>query len=60
MEPSTPATVTTGSHIFLPALTHATAQHLMIRGLVEREGAAGLFAPSEQGSAVLEALLAKR
>jgi hypothetical protein len=41
-------------------VTHATAQHLMIRGLVEREGAAGSFAPSEQGSAVLEALLAKR
>ena len=41
-------------------VAHATAQHLMTRGLLEREGGAGSFALTEQGRAVLEALLAKR
>jgi hypothetical protein len=42
------------------SVTHATAQHLMIRGLIEREGAAAAFVLTDHGRAVLEALLAKR
>jgi hypothetical protein len=41
-------------------VTHATAQHLMIRGVLEREGGAGSFALTDEGRAVLEALLANR
>jgi len=37
-------------------VTHATAQHMMMRGLIDRQGA-GSFILTEQGRAVLEALL---
>jgi hypothetical protein len=37
-------------------VTHATAQHMMIRGLIERQ-AAGSFVLTDHGRAVLEALL---
>jgi hypothetical protein len=41
-------------------VTHATAQQMMIRGLIEREGNAGAYVLSDQGRQVLAALLAKR
>jgi hypothetical protein len=37
-------------------ITHATAQHMMIRGLIDREGAAS-FVLTEEGCAVLSSLL---
>ena len=37
-------------------VTHATAQHMMIRGLIERQ-AAGSFSLTDQGRAVLEILM---
>jgi Mn-dependent DtxR family transcriptional regulator len=37
-------------------VTHATAQQMMIRGLIERQ-AAGSFTLTEQGRAVPEALM---
>ena len=37
-------------------ITHATAQHMMVRGLIDRQ-AAGSFTLTEQGRAVLEALM---
>jgi hypothetical protein len=37
-------------------VTQATARHLMIRGLIERQ-AAGSFTLTDQGRAVLKALL---
>jgi hypothetical protein len=36
-----------------------TAQHMLIRGLIEREGSAGRFTLTEQGRAVLETLMMK-
>ena len=38
------------------SITHATAQHMMVRGLIERQ-AASRFALTEQGRAVLAAML---
>jgi hypothetical protein len=38
-------------------VAHATAQHMMVRGLIERDQAASRFALTEQGRAVLAALL---
>jgi hypothetical protein len=38
------------------SITHATAQHMMVRGLIERQ-AAKRFVLTEQGRAVLAALL---
>jgi hypothetical protein len=40
------------------SVTHATAQHMMVRGLIERE-AASRFKLTGQGRAVLAALLTK-
>jgi len=40
------------------SVTHATAQHIMVRGLIERE-AASQFKLTDQGRAVLAALLTK-
>jgi hypothetical protein len=37
-------------------VTHATAQHLMVRGLIDRQ-AAGSFILTDQGRAVLEFLM---
>jgi len=36
-----------------------TAQHMLIRGLIEREGAADRFALTDQGRDVLEILMMK-
>jgi hypothetical protein len=41
------------------SITHATAQHMMVRGLIEREPAAPRFVLTEQGRAVLAALTLK-
>jgi hypothetical protein len=38
------------------SITHATAQHLMVRGLIERQ-AATRYVLTEQGRAVLAALI---
>jgi hypothetical protein len=38
-------------------VTHATAQHMMVRGLIERDRAATRFTLTEQGRAVLNALI---
>jgi hypothetical protein len=40
------------------SITHATAQHMMVRGLIERQ-AAPRFVLTDQGRAVLAAMLAK-
>jgi hypothetical protein len=40
------------------SITHATARHMMVRGLIERE-AALQFNLTDQGRAVLAALLTK-
>jgi hypothetical protein len=40
------------------SITHATAQHMMVRGLIERQ-AASCYVLTDQGRAVLAALLAK-
>jgi hypothetical protein len=37
------------------SITHATAQHMMVRGLIERDRAATRFILTEQGRAVLTA-----
>jgi hypothetical protein len=37
-------------------ITHATARHLMVRGLIERQAATG-YLLTEQGRAVLAAVL---
>ena len=42
------------------SITHATAQHMMVRGLIERDHAATRYALTDQGRAVLGALLATR
>jgi hypothetical protein len=42
------------------SVTHATAQHMMIRGLIEREQGARRFVLTEQGRAILAALLRGR
>ena len=42
------------------SITHATAQHMMVRALIERDHAAMRYAPTDQGRAVLGALLATR
>ena len=36
-----------------------TAQHMLIRGLIEREGSADRFTLTDQGRAVLEVLIMK-
>jgi hypothetical protein len=41
-------------------VTHATAQQMMIKGLIEREGSAGAFVLTDQDRAVLAALLGER
>jgi hypothetical protein len=41
-------------------VTHATAQHMMVRGLIERDQAVSRFVPTKQGRAVLAAFLARR
>jgi hypothetical protein len=38
-------------------ITHATAQHVMIRGLIDRDGAAASFVLTDEGRAVLSSLL---
>lgn len=38
-------------------VTHATAQHMMVRGLIERDRAAMRYALTDQGRVVLGALL---
>jgi hypothetical protein len=40
-------------------VTHATAQHMMVRGLIERDQAASRFVLTAQGRAVLSALLGR-
>jgi hypothetical protein len=40
-------------------VTHATAQHLLMRGLIGRDRAGTRFVLADQGRAVLAALLAK-
>jgi hypothetical protein len=39
-------------------VTHATAQHIMVRGLIERDQGATRYVLTDQGRAVLAALLA--
>ena len=39
------------------SITHATAQHMMVRGLIERDQAATRYMLTEQGRAVLAAML---
>jgi hypothetical protein len=41
------------------SITHATAQHIMVRSLIERDQAALRFVLINQGRAVLAAMLAK-
>jgi hypothetical protein len=41
------------------SITHATAQRLMVRGLIERDRRATRFVLTDQGRAVLAALMAK-
>jgi len=41
-------------------VTHATAQHMLVRGLIDRQGSAGAFVLTDQGRAVLAALLGER
>jgi hypothetical protein len=41
------------------SITHATAQQMMVPGLIEREQAASRYVPTDHGRAVLAALLAK-
>ena len=41
-------------------ITHATAQQVMVRGLIERDHAATRYALTDQGRAVLGAVLATR
>jgi hypothetical protein len=40
------------------SITHATAQHMMVRGLIERDSAAMRYVLTDQGRAVLGTLLA--
>jgi hypothetical protein len=42
------------------SITHATAQHMMVRGLIERDRAATRYALTDQGRAVLGKLLGTR
>jgi hypothetical protein len=39
------------------SITHATAQHMMVRGLIERDRAATRYALTELGHVVLAAML---
>jgi hypothetical protein len=39
------------------SITHATARHMMVRNLIERDQAATPFVLTEQGCVVLAALL---
>jgi hypothetical protein len=41
------------------SITQATAQHMMVRGLIERDSGAGSFVPTDHGRAALEALLSR-
>jgi hypothetical protein len=38
-------------------VTHATAQHMMVRGSIERDHAVSRYALTEQGRALLAALI---
>jgi hypothetical protein len=40
------------------SITHATAQHMMVRGLIERDQVASRFVLTEQGRDVLSAIFA--
>jgi len=40
------------------SITHATAQHMMVRGLIQRDRAATRYALTDQGRAALGALVA--
>jgi hypothetical protein len=40
-------------------VTHATTQHMMVRGLIERDRGAARYRLTEQGRAVLAAMLAR-
>jgi hypothetical protein len=44
----------------IAANTHVVAQHMMVRGLIERDHAATRYALADLGRAVLGALLATR
>jgi hypothetical protein len=39
------------------SITHATAQHMMVHGLIERDRAATRYVLTDQGRAVLAAML---
>jgi len=41
-------------------VTHATAQHMMVRGLIDRGGTAGAYVLTDQGRAVFAALLGEQ
>ena len=41
-------------------VTQATARQMMVRGLVDRQGGAGSYVLTDEGSAVLAALLGER
>jgi hypothetical protein len=64
VKPPTPRAIATGLTVpgtdwQAAGITHATAQHMMVRGLIERDSGAGSFVPTDHGRAALEALLAK-
>jgi hypothetical protein len=42
------------------SVTHSTAQHMLVRGLIERDRAATRFVLTERGRAVLAALMERR
>jgi hypothetical protein len=46
-----------GTDWFKAGVTHSVAQHLLVRNLVERDQAAADFVLTDQGRAVLAALL---
>jgi hypothetical protein len=41
------------------SITHATAQHILVRGLIERGHGATSYKLTDQGRAVLDALLSR-
>jgi hypothetical protein len=47
----------TGTDWQAASITHATAQQMMVRGLIERATGAASYRLTDQGRAVLEALL---
>ena len=52
--------LTSGTDWQAASITHPTAQQMMVRGLIERDQAASRYALTDQGRAVLAALLEKR